>query len=397
MTQQKEEINGHEKFRELCALAMSGSLNSEEWAELKAHLRTCAECRVAYEEYLSLTKEGMPMLASRYSCQQEPESWNDFATRQKLFARVAAAEREAREHEPLEPSAQPVRLMLPRQNAVRTVVPFAIAACLLVVVGLGAYQLGRRTEAVAKQPQVNTEDRFQKLLAEKKAVDDLLSVQSRKLAQLQAEGAEKHLEIVKLRSELRTLEDRANEIAVAKTGYEEQLRAVSQQRDVLAIRLYEAERSYQNVQAELLNLRAEGDKARLQLTSLKAQADELSAANRDLQRRLDDSAQFLSSDRDIRELMGARQLYIADVFDVSSDSRTRKPFGRVFYTRGKSLIFYAFDLERHPGAKNAAFQAWGLKEADRNKPLNLGILYMDSETNRRWALRFDDPKRLAGI
>ena len=29
--------------------------------------------------------------------------------------------------------------------------------------------------------------------------------------------------------------------------------------------------------------------------------------------------------------------------------------------------------------------------------MNLGILYMDSEANRRWVMRFDDPKQLAEI
>jgi hypothetical protein len=29
--------------------------------------------------------------------------------------------------------------------------------------------------------------------------------------------------------------------------------------------------------------------------------------------------------------------------------------------------------------------------------MNLGILYMDNESNRRWVLRFDDPKQLAEI
>ena len=96
--------------------------------------------------------------------------------------------------------------------------------------------------------------------------------------------------------------------------------------------------------------------------------------------------------------MGARKLYIADVFDVDSGSRMRKPFGRVFYTQGKSLIFYAFDLDRQPGLNNAStFQAWGRKETHRAQPLNLGILYMDSESSRRWVLRFDDPEQLAEI
>jgi len=102
-------------------------------------------------------------------------------------------------------------------------------------------------------------------------------------------------------------------------------------------------------------------------------------------------------DRDIRELMGARQLYIADVFDVSSDSRTRKPYGRVFYTKSKSLVFYAFDLDHQAGIKNAAFQAWGRNESSQSTPVNLGILYQDSEQNRRWVLRFDDPQQLAEI
>jgi len=57
--------------------------------------------------------------------------------------------------------------------------------------------------------------------------------------------------------------------------------------------------------------------------------------------------------------MGARKLYIADVFDVDSVSRTRKPFGRVFYTQNKSLVFYAFDLDHQPGVKNAASFRFG--------------------------------------
>jgi hypothetical protein len=99
--------------------------------------------------------------------------------------------------------------------------------------------------------------------------------------------------------------------------------------------------------------------------------------------------------------MGARKLYIADVFDVDSRSRTRKPFGRVFYTQNKSLIFYAFDLDREAGLKNAStFQVWGQRDnapSEKARPTNLGILYMDSELNRRWVLRFDDPKQLAEI
>src|SRR5260370_32672913 len=96
--------------------------------------------------------------------------------------------------------------------------------------------------------------------------------------------------------------------------------------------------------------------------------------------------------------MGGRDLYIADVFDVDQNGQTRRPFGRVFYTRNKSLIFYAFDLEKAPSFRNAkAFQAWGAKSSDKGQPVNMGIFYMDNEANRRWVLKFDDPKVLEQI
>jgi len=62
--------------------------------------------------------------------------------------------------------------------------------------------------------------------------------------------------------------------------------------------------------------------------------------------------------------MGARDLYIAEVYDVSTDGATQKPYGRVFYTKGRSLVFYAYDLDQQAGAKNATFQAWGRRGPD---------------------------------
>ena len=52
--------------------------------------------------------------------------------------------------------------------------------------------------------------------------------------------------------------------------------------------------------------------------------------------------------------MGARDLYIAEVYDVAGTGATQKPYGRVFYTKGKSLIFYAYDLNQEAGVQNAS-------------------------------------------
>jgi hypothetical protein len=69
----------------------------------------------------------------------------------------------------------------------------------------------------------------------------------------------------------------------------------------------------------------------------------------------------------------------------------------VFYTKGKSLIFYAYDLDQQTEVKSSTFQAWGRRGSDRQQALNLGVFYEDSALRKRWVLRFNDPKTLAQI
>ncbi len=390
----------HDRFRELCALASSGSLAPFELSEFRAHLQRCEECREVFLQYRTLTTQGMATLADAYVERREQATWDDTSTRQRLLTRVLTDQQAPLERSPAPASVQPSLLS---RAAANRFAQMALAACLVLAVGLGAYRLGVRdkTQTGVNLRPASVGDPSQKLADEKKAADELLAAQGKKLAQLQEEGSEKEQELAKLRSALRALEDHARELTAANSQSEVQLRALSQQRDTLNAQLQAATQAYQNDRAELASLRAERDKTLLRTNSLEAKIEEIIAKNRDQERRLKDSEQYLASDRDIRELMGARKLYIADVFDVDSSSRTQKPFGRVFYTQGKSLIFYAFDLDREPGVVNAsAFQVWGQREAPQGEqalPMNLGILYMDNESNRRWVMRFDDPKKLAEI
>src|SRR5258706_10150342 len=95
--------------------------------------------------------------------------------------------------------------------------------------------------------------------------------------------------------------------------------------------------------------------------------------------------------------MGARDLYIAEVYDVARDGQTKRPYGRVFFTKGKSLIFYAYDLDQQVDAKGGACQAWGDEGSDRRQALNLGVFYADGASQKRWVLRYDDAKILTQI
>ena len=105
---------------------------------------------------------------------------------------------------------------------------------------------------------------------------------------------------------------------------------------------------------------------------------------------------MLAANRDIRDLIAARNLHIADIFDTDAKGKTRAGFGRVFFTEGKSLIFYAFDLT-NPNVKNAAFQAWGQREGGPTQAINLGLFYNDDQKQARWVLKFDDPQVLREI
>ena len=382
-------------------MAASGSLTPAELSELRAHLEHCEECREILLQYRILTTQGMSSLADVYGDRFEEAAWDGANVRERLLACVG------NDQQMLLHRKSPASVSVPfnslQRIATNHFAKMALAAGLILAVTSGAYRLGLRKQ-IAPDVKITpdlAEGQLQKLVQEKNAAGELSAAQTKKLAELQSESSAKQREIEKLQSALHAVEIRSSELAAVNSQSAAQLQSLLQQRNELNAQLQSVSQTYESDKTELANLRSERDKTLRQTSALESKIADLSASNRDQERRLKDAEQYLVSDRDIRELMGARKLYIADVFDVDSSSRTKKPFGRVFYTQGKSLIFYAFDLDREPGVLNAStFQVWGQREAPQGEqplPMNLGILYMDNESNRRWVLRFDDPKQLAEI
>jgi hypothetical protein len=159
-----------------------------------------------------------------------------------------------------------------------------------------------------------------------------------------------------------------------------------------------AEANSRELQQKLDSLAKQSAEDQGRVVQLTAQVKELTQAVHDRDAAVDQKDELLAKDRDIRELMGARELYVAEVYDVNRTGETRKPYGRVFYTRGKSLIFYAYDLDQEPEIKNAStFQAWGQHGPDRQQALSLGIFYEDNASKKRWVLKLDDSKALAQL
>jgi hypothetical protein len=391
-----ERLDDHQTFKELCALAQGNMLRSAEQQELERHLQHCYSCRKIYVEYSLISTEGMPLLAAHYAQDQECERWDDRKARHRLFSRI----RETRWYGPrLVKAKLPGFLWL--DPAKSRAVAAGIAACIMAALAVGSYHLGGLVREPGKPSLPVASVPVQDSTAKRKAAEELLVAQAAEISRLQKQLSREEMGLTKLRATARAADDYSNALLASNRKNQEQLHIVSEQREKLALQLRDAEQAYQNAQLELTTIRAEHDRVLLRATSLASRIDELTATAHDQERKLSDDEQYLASDRDIRELMGARRLYIADVFDVDSRSRTRKPYGRVFYTQNKSLIFYAFDLDHESGVKSASiFQVWGQRDNEsepKSHPMNLGILYMDSESNRRWVLRFDDPKQLAEI
>jgi hypothetical protein len=403
---QNEPWNDHERFKELCALASRNFLSIREREVLNRHLGTCESCREIQKQYSILGEEGMACLLGNDGLTEEAKAWDDRPARERLLASVRG--RGLRPVVPIQsalPSgARSVALLLSR----KILAVAALAACALIALTVGAYRAGQQRQqedAAASRPATSRPATLvsapvvRPAARENSAMD--LNAATSQIAHLEKllTGAEE--DVVRLRAASIAAEERADQLQSANDQKDSSLRQISAERDQLAGQLAEKEKAYEMLQTEYSTLRADHDRSLLHTASVETELKDQQALNQDQQGRLKDDEQYLTSDRDIRELMGARKLYIADVFDVDGASRTRKPFGRVFYTESKSLVFYAFDLDHQPGVKNASvFQVWGQRDSENNgatHPMNLGILYMDSETNRRWVLRSDDPKQLAEI
>jgi hypothetical protein len=238
----------------------------------------------------------------------------------------------------------------------------------------------------------SVEKQMEALLAERnalgRAVQEAAQEKDTREATLVARIGEQEAEIQELRHAKRELEENNAEVQVEKSK-------LDADRDILATKLSNADRDLVALKGGLDSLRQQREHESTQVAALDERVGQLTKLLSERDEAISQERQLLASDRDIRELMGARELYITEVHDVARNGKTQKPFARVFYTKGKSLIFYAYDLDQQAGTKTAStFQAWGVRDGDQKQPLNLGIFYTDNVAGKRWVLRFDDPRTL---
>lgn len=383
----------HEEYEELCALATAGVLTPVESERLFTHLNECAECSEIFAQYQHIATDGMDFLATQYAVPKAVEAFDEDSALEKLMKATTAPRRQI----VTMPSGGPRARQWPK------LARGLIAASIVLGVAGSAYWAGLRSK---KQPVQEQKARpnplFAALAAQKLQLQTIIDSDNQRISVLERQAEETKGETERLRSDVRTsasdFASASAELNEERTQSSVQIATLTRDRDTAAAQLRDAESRYESVQAELTSLREQHRQDLLRMASLDERVTTLTTSYADQTKRLNTDETYLSSDRDIRDLIGARNLYIADIMDVDEQGQSRKPFGRVFYTKTKSLIFYAYDLDRQPGVKRTStFQVWGRTGSNDRKPLNLGVLYMDSESNRRWTLRVDDPKQLAQL
>ncbi len=396
----------HEYYESLCALATSGTLTDSEWQAVRSHVVECRACEKLLGQYRSVAKNGIATLMSKVDPKDVPQQqeWSAERAKKELFARIAQDEAGTRVHSPRVRNISTARrgwrvlLSTPTQRYASC----AAAVVLMILVPLFAFKEGQRrgSESAQSRPVVTSPERTElaSLSQEHTALSRDIADREAQIGDLQQQLNKEQNRIAQLKAQAAQLQQSSAQSNAEVSSLKSQTVALATERDGVARKLQEAQSSLEPLQREIDSLQQQRSRDLLHTASLEKRIEDLSTRLKDSDDTAQQQAQFLASDRDIRELMGARDLYIADVFDVDREGKTQRVFGRVFYTSGKSLIFYAFDLDHQPGLKDASsFQAWGRRGPNDKRPLNMGIFYLDSQAKKRWVLRFDDPKLLTQI
>jgi hypothetical protein len=404
----------HEQFSELCALYPTGALSENEVVLLREHIVGCLECRDRLADYQQIVRDGMPLLAEgRFEYQTDSKStFSVEGTKRALYAELDRQQRRITNHHiglrqkaPFrhESDRQPSFWHLHRSRLIQVAGAIALFLCagaflrwrplLDTLAPDGQFSRAKKTASPTTEGSG-----FNALVAERDSLNVQLKQRDAKIEVLTSRIDAQLKEISRLKETSDRYRSENEHINSQLTLTQAEQNAIEQGHSSLEAQLNQAQDTVIHLRKELGDMESQRRDDLLHSVSLETKIAQVSAQIQQQHSTINDQQSLLASDRDIRELMGARDLYIADVFDVDSNSHTQKPFGRLFYTKHKSLIFYAFDLDQQRGVKNAsAFQAWGLGDWDKKHPLNLGILYLDNQANRRWVLKFEDPDVLAKI
>jgi len=365
----------HDRFEEFASLAAIGELSPEEREEFLRHQETCAQCREIVAETGSFAS-----IAFLAGAPKEEDAAVEGERHRRLREGIARSL----------PAVVPVSLI----ERYKHLAAAGVAAAFLLGAGVGA------AVGLSRQPSVGVARSPVAVVSSEKAETPESAIGEDESARLQTVVAELQKRVEQTRGEDQALRDKLTLSDQHTTELETRLSEVEKQSNAQAQEVIQAHNELSAARGELSQARDSLSASQGKIESLQFALADKDARLVEVSANVDRERQMLSQGREIRDIMGARDLHIVDVIDRDGKGRARKAFGRAFYTQGKSLIFYAFDLPAKSTADGKfVYAAWGSNSNNLNSkvPHSLGIFYNDDQTQHRWAMKFDDPKLLEEI
>ena len=379
----------HTKYEEFCALAAAGQISAEELAELQTHFQECRLCKELHKEFLDINSIWLTQAQ-----ELEPEMYGQrLVLRTKILATLQDAGAQFSEPIRKEIAAPPKKVGF--FEVFRTPAPVWAMAALALVAGFLGFEVGTQKyfpqvesksaalkSVDAPTPRPSDARSNPQAQSNTPVAQNLPGDLEQRLAASESERTKALADVQSLRQDIAALQSSrdqdADQIAQLKAHSEQdQNAAVSAQAQIRSLKEAEDAKNADLVATEIQIRDLEG-----KLADQRASAEKERALTE------------VSSSSEMRDVIASRNLHIIDVADVAN-SGVQKPFGRIFYTEGKSLIFYAYDLSRAKGTKT--FYAWGHREGDTNSTRALGSLRLDDPAQGRWIFKSNDAKVLAQI
>jgi hypothetical protein len=379
----------HKYFEELCALAPLGDLLPSQEQELEAHLVDCRGCRELSAEYLHVHRTVLEPIARETEAVVE-SSRN--RVKSAMWANIALVDEE-RSREAVS-QMNPRSLVVPSTPRYRIPLWAGTSAVAAIVVsfwlGTAIHRIGqsgvttiKSTPLAANGPTSHTPSSPASDTAKLELQDQVAKLT------LALKDMQHHSE--ELQQRLGTDDQELSQAIAAENSLREQV-----DRQAVAVNTTQAELDAKRTALEQAQSTNSSDGAAI--ANLELQVHDLSARLNTESASLDRERDLLAHGREIRDIIGARNLHIIDVYDTNTAGVTSKPFARAFYTEGKSLVYYAYDLPqgRADGGK-FSYVAWGESNGNKASIKKIGILFHDNQTQTRWSLNFSDPQVLREI
>jgi hypothetical protein len=396
-----------ERMEELCCLSVLGELTLEEKAQLDRHLTECGLCRESLKEFerlslIDLSAASVERMGNRLADEI------DAGEEARLLGQVVALANKQNQTEPggsvaFVPGVPACRPSLRKRMLELFRPSFSLAGWAVAAAVITISLIHYRSKPVVP---------VQALVPPPAAQNDSGSSQLK--AEVQSWIDRTNMAEVRYQNLLRELEEnrkQEKDVAEALSISQTALAELNTKKLALDVLVEKKSQTELDQVAELASIRTSLEDERAKGANLEAQLQDVTARVRtqrsELAKLEEVSAKVPArmpsiesgpTDAEARELFGARDLHIVDVYDVDHAGKSSRSYGRVYFVNRKLLVFYAFDLGNTERKRRAvAFQAWGFRQPDSTAPENLGLFYVDDAKLDRWVLRVNDPKILSNI